>query len=60
MDLPRTIVTGEGWGRAIDQLAGGDLKLLALWGDAPNVHMAMLDEQTSAITLLSYACVNGT
>jgi Ni,Fe-hydrogenase III large subunit len=60
MDLPRTIATGEGWGRAIDQLAGGDLKLLALWGDAPNVHMAMLDEQTSAITLHSYACVNGT
>ena len=30
MNLPRTIVTGEGWGRAIDQLAGGDLKLLAL------------------------------
>ncbi len=60
MNCLRTIVTEDGWSQAIDRLAGGSLTLLALWGDAPNVHMALFDEQTFDITVLSYACHNGT
>jgi len=60
MIKPRSNVTAEGWGQAIDRLANGSLTLLALWGDAPNVHMATLDEAAGDIAVLTYACVDGT
>ena len=50
MILPRTTVTEDGWSQAIDRLAGGSATLLGLWGDPPNVHMALLDESQSAIS----------
>jgi len=59
MNLTRTIVTEEGWRQAIDRLASGSLTLLALWGDAPRVYMALFDETTSGISVLSYACNDG-
>src|SRR5437762_2099008 len=60
MILPRTEVTEEGWREAIDQLAAGSRTLLGLWGDPPDVHMALLlDETTNDITVLSYSCENG-
>ncbi len=59
MIVPRTDVTGEGWSQAIDRLAGGVATLLGLWGDPPNVHMALFDLHTSAISILSYACQDG-
>jgi Ni,Fe-hydrogenase III large subunit len=59
MILPRTDVTEDGWGQAIDRLAGGSQTLLGLWGDAGAVHMALFDEKTSDIAVLSYACKNG-
>jgi Ni,Fe-hydrogenase III large subunit len=59
MILPRTNVTEEGWGQAIDRLAGGNQTLLGLWGDAGAVYMALFDEKTSDIALLSYACKDG-
>ena len=43
MILPRTIVTEQGWNQAIDRLVGESATLLGLWGDAPNVHMALYD-----------------
>jgi Ni,Fe-hydrogenase III large subunit len=60
MILPRTTVTEDGWRQAIEQLAAGSRTLLGLWGDPPNVHMALLDEATSDIAIISYACENGT
>ena len=60
MNPTRTIVTEEGWRQAIDRLAGGRLTLLSLWGDAPHVYIALLDEPGAKISVLSYACTDGT
>jgi Ni,Fe-hydrogenase III large subunit len=58
MILPRANVTEEGWREAIGQLAAGSRTLLGLWGDPPDVHMALLDETTNDIAVVSYACEN--
>ena len=59
MILPRANVTEDGWGQAIDRLAGGNQSLLGLWGDTGAVHMALFDEKTSDIAVLTYACKDG-
>ncbi|HEY1474987.1 MAG TPA: NADH-quinone oxidoreductase subunit C [Pseudolabrys sp.] len=56
---PRALVTDDGWQQAIDHLAAGRCTLLALWGDTPNVHMALLSEGFGEIAVLSYACKDG-
>ncbi len=56
---PRALVSDEGWGQAIDQLATGRLVLLGLWGDAPLVHMALFDESASDAAVVSYSCKSG-
>ena len=56
---PRAIVTDDGWRQAIDHLAAGRCTLLGLWGDAGDVHMALLAETFDEIAVLSYACKNG-
>ena len=56
---PRASVTDEGWGCAIDLLAGGELTLLGLWGDAPDVHMALLDERANDAAVISYRSKDG-
>ena len=58
MNPTRTVVNEQGWGEAIDRLAGGSVTLLGLWGDAPNVHMALLDESAGNIAVLTYACTD--
>jgi Ni,Fe-hydrogenase III large subunit len=59
MNHTRTIVTEEGWREAIHRLANGSSTLLGLWGDPPRVYMALLDEATAEISVLSYACNDG-
>jgi len=59
MNPPRTIVTEQGWGQAIERLVGGSATLLGLWGDPPNVHMALLDEANSNLAIVTYRCVDG-
>jgi len=56
---PRARVSEEGWRQAIDQLATGRLLLLGLWGDAPMVHMALLDEAAGDVAVISYSCKSG-
>jgi Ni,Fe-hydrogenase III large subunit len=56
---PRAIVTDDGWRQAIDHLAAGRCTLLGLWGDAGDVHMALLAETFDDIAVLSYTCKNG-
>jgi Ni,Fe-hydrogenase III large subunit len=56
---PRAIVTDDGWRQAIDQLTAGKCTLLGLWGDAGDVHMALLGETFDDIAVLSYACKDG-
>jgi Ni,Fe-hydrogenase III large subunit len=60
MKATRTIVTQDGWRQAIDRLAEGSLTLLSLWGDAPNVHMALFDEAASDVCVISFTCRDGT
>ena len=56
---PRAVVAEDGWHQAIDQLTTGQCSLFGLWGDAPEVHMALLDEETSDVTVISYTCKSG-
>lgn len=60
MILPRSTVTEEDWDQAIDRLVAGSATLLGLWGDAPDVHMALYDETTADIAVLTYTCKDGT
>jgi Ni,Fe-hydrogenase III component G len=53
---PRVVVTDDGWRQAIDQLAAGRCTLLGLWGDAPDVHMALMAENFDDIAVFSYTC----
>ncbi len=59
MNWARKTVNEQEWREAITRLAGGQVVLLGLWGDAPNVHMALLDEGTGDIAVLTYECVGG-
>ena len=59
MDISRRTVSDQGWREAVARLASGKTTLLGLWGDAPNVQMALIDESAGAVELLTYACVDG-
>ncbi|HET7383679.1 MAG TPA: NADH-quinone oxidoreductase subunit C, partial [Pseudolabrys sp.] len=56
---PRVTVTDDGWRQAIDLLADGSCTLLGLWGDTPEIHMALLDETSSDVAVVSYDCKSG-
>jgi len=56
---PRADVADEGWQQAIEALAKGKCTLLGLWGDAPQVQMALLDEAAGNVVVLSYTCKAG-
>ena len=56
---PRAVVGDDGWRQAIDLLAAGRCTLLGLWGDAGDVHMALLAENFDDIAVLSYTCKDG-
>jgi Ni,Fe-hydrogenase III large subunit len=53
---PRALVGDDGWARAIELLAAGRSTLLGLWGEASDVHMALLDEKAGEVVVISYAC----
>ncbi|MDL2408683.1 NADH-quinone oxidoreductase subunit C [Rhizobium calliandrae] len=50
---PRAIADVEVWVSARQALSEGRLVLLGLWGEGSAVHMALLDEEASAIGVLS-------
>jgi len=50
---PRVIVTKDGWRAAIQQLVEARATLLGLWGDTGAVHMALLDEASTDIVVVS-------
>lgn len=56
MTLSHATVNVDGWLEAVDRLANASLTLLGLWADPPNVKLAMLDEASGDITIISYAC----
>jgi Ni,Fe-hydrogenase III large subunit len=52
---PRGWVSEEAWRVAVHHLAAGRLTLLALFGEAAAVHMAVLDEAQGQIAVISLA-----
>jgi Ni,Fe-hydrogenase III large subunit len=50
---PRVVVTKDLWRLAIQHLADARVTLLGLWGDARAVHMALLDEGSAEVLVLT-------
>ncbi|WP_050421590.1 NADH-quinone oxidoreductase subunit C [Bradyrhizobium tropiciagri] len=53
---PRVSVDSGTWRSAAGALADGGLSLLGLWGEPARVHMALLDNSTSNIGVISLDC----
>ena len=51
--MPRQIVTEAQWVQAARDAANGELALLSLWAGGNAVHMALLEEKTKRIGILS-------
>lgn len=56
---PRVLADAAVWSFAADQLAAGRWTMLGLWGEQDAVHMALLDEPTGGIGVVSLDCPNG-
>jgi Ni,Fe-hydrogenase III large subunit len=56
---PRVHVTREGWLAAAELLAAGRATLVALWGEPAQVHLALAEEDSGAMAVLSLACPEG-
>src|SRR6185295_3974689 len=56
---PRTIVTGDAWRRAVDALVDARATLLGLWGDKDQVHLALIEEPSAAIAVVTLECPDG-
>ncbi|MGE3832218.1 MAG: NADH-quinone oxidoreductase subunit C [Parvibaculaceae bacterium] len=53
---PRHVVTAEVWRDAIAGLASGQAVLSGLWSDGEAVHMALIDDASGQILVLSLPC----
>src|SRR4051794_18389773 len=53
---PRAIVDASAWKFAAHELAQERWNLLGLWGEPLTVHMAMMDERTAEIAIISLDC----
>jgi len=53
---PRVIVSSTTWRLAIQQLVDTRATLLGLWGDASAMHMALIDEGSTEIIVLTLEC----
>ncbi|MFI5401068.1 MAG: NADH-quinone oxidoreductase subunit C [SAR324 cluster bacterium] len=56
---PRRRVSSEDWGRAAELLARGVCTLVSLWGDAAEVHLALLDERAGNLAVVSVDAAQG-
>jgi Ni,Fe-hydrogenase III large subunit len=56
---PRAMVGAAAWKFAAGELAAGHWSLLGLWGEPATVHMAVADEATAEIAVLSLECPDG-
>jgi Ni,Fe-hydrogenase III large subunit len=56
---PRVETDIEGWQTAIEQLSISNWTLLALWGETNAVNMALLQEATSEIAVVTLRCPRG-
>jgi Ni,Fe-hydrogenase III large subunit len=56
---PRLVAGDSGWRAAAAELSARRLTLLGLWGDAGAAHMAVLDEPTTEIAVVTIECPEG-
>jgi Ni,Fe-hydrogenase III large subunit len=56
---PRLVVNEDGWRFVTSQLSAGYWTLLGLWGDIGAVQMAVLDEGTREIAVVTIPCPDG-
>lgn len=56
---PRIEVDADGWQLAVRQLAASHWTLFGLWGETNAVNMALLDEASTAIAVVSLPCPQG-
>ena len=49
-------VNREAWEQAAERLHSGELSLLSLWGEPGRAHMAVIENQSNEVGLLSLAC----
>jgi Ni,Fe-hydrogenase III large subunit len=56
---PRAMVGAHLWRFVANELAQGHLSLLGLWGEPSMVHMAIMDEDTAEIAIVSLDCPDG-
>ena len=53
---PRAVVDASIWKFSTSQLAQGHWSLLGLWGEPSTVHLAIMDEQTTELAIVSLDC----
>ena len=53
---PRAVVNGDAWRSAAGALGDGSWSLLGLWGEPSRVHMAILDDSSAGIGVISLDC----
>ncbi|MBL8708331.1 MAG: hydrogenase expression protein HypE, partial [Rhodospirillaceae bacterium] len=56
---PRVIVSPDGWRDAVTALADGQITLAGFWGDAGQVHLALLDEADPGLVVATLSLENG-
>jgi len=56
---PRATIDPVLWSSIANQLAAGHWTMLGLWGDVSTVHMALLDDETPDIAVISLDCPEG-
>ena len=56
---PRVVVGEAGWRAVAAELSAGRLTLLGLWGERSAAHMAVLDEETAEIAVVTIECPRG-
>jgi Ni,Fe-hydrogenase III large subunit len=55
---PRAVVGAHLWKFVANEMAQGRLSLLGLWGESSTVHMAIMDEPTADIAIVSLNCAD--
>jgi Ni,Fe-hydrogenase III large subunit len=56
---PRAVVAADAWQRAINELVQARATLLGLWGDQGAVHLALLEEPSANIAVITLECPDG-
>jgi len=52
----RSVGSRGDWEQAVARLRAGELALLALWGEPGQAHMALIENETASVALLSVEC----